>query len=87
MHIHTQINKSRHRNAYLSTLEDMVKEGKTIAVHLDPMAGIEVQINTARSWRDRASRTFMKKNSTSHLVEVCITHTRTHMHTLTHTHS
>uniref|UniRef100_A0A674G8E3 [histone H3]-trimethyl-L-lysine(4) demethylase n=1 Tax=Taeniopygia guttata TaxID=59729 RepID=A0A674G8E3_TAEGU len=42
----------------------------TCPVRLEELRQLEVQVGTAHSWRDKASRTFLKKNSCYTLLEV-----------------
>ncbi|XP_071492108.1 lysine-specific demethylase 5A-like [Diadema antillarum] len=55
---------------YLDVLECMVVRGRTIPIRLDQLAQVESQVAAARAWRDRAGRTFLKKNSSYTLLEV-----------------
>ena len=44
--------------------------GRDLPVRLEELRQLEVQVGTAHSWRDKASRTFLKKNSCYTLLEV-----------------
>ncbi|XP_030827948.1 lysine-specific demethylase 5A isoform X2 [Strongylocentrotus purpuratus] len=55
---------------YLDVLECMVVHGRSIPVRLEQLAQVESQVAAARAWRDRAGRTFLKKNSSYTLLEV-----------------
>ena len=44
--------------------------GRDLPVCLEELRQLEVQVGTAHSWRDKASRTFLKKNSCYTLLEV-----------------
>lgn len=44
--------------------------GRSIPVRLEQLAQVESQVAAARAWRDRAGRTFLKKNSSYTLLEV-----------------
>ena len=44
--------------------------GRPIPVRLEQLPQMESQVAAARAWRDRAARTFLKKNSTATLLEV-----------------
>lgn len=44
--------------------------GRPIPVRLEQLPQMESQVAAARAWRDRAARTFLKKNSSSTLLEV-----------------
>lgn len=60
---------------YLDVLESLVMRGRPIPVRLEQLPQMESQVAAARAWRDRAARTFLKKNSTASLLEVryCLT--------------
>lgn len=57
--------------AYLEQLESLLARGRSIPVRLDPLAQVESQVAAARAWRERTARTFLKKNSTYTLLQVC----------------
>lgn len=44
--------------------------GRPIPVRLEQLPQMESQVAAARAWRDRAARTFLKKNSSATLLEV-----------------
>lgn len=44
--------------------------GRSIPVRLDPLPQVESQVASARGWRERTARTFLKKNSTYTLLQV-----------------
>uniref|UniRef100_A0A8U7NTG5 [histone H3]-trimethyl-L-lysine(4) demethylase n=1 Tax=Corvus moneduloides TaxID=1196302 RepID=A0A8U7NTG5_CORMO len=54
----------------LDDLEGLVAVGRDLPVRLEELRQLEVQVGTAHSWRDKASRTFLKKNSCYTLLEV-----------------
>ncbi|XP_077565840.1 lysine-specific demethylase 5A [Stigmatopora nigra] len=56
--------------AYLDQLETLLARGRSIPVRLDPLAQVESQVASARAWRERTARTFLKKNSTYTLLQV-----------------
>uniref|UniRef100_A0A667ZN87 [histone H3]-trimethyl-L-lysine(4) demethylase n=1 Tax=Myripristis murdjan TaxID=586833 RepID=A0A667ZN87_9TELE len=56
--------------AYLEQLESLLARGRSIPVRLDPLAQVESQVASARAWRERTARTFLKKNSTYTLLQV-----------------
>ncbi|KAJ8245503.1 hypothetical protein GJAV_G00271420 [Gymnothorax javanicus] len=56
--------------AYLEQLESLLARGRSIPVRLDPLPQVESQVASARSWRERTARTFLKKNSTYTLLQV-----------------
>ncbi|XP_015761819.1 PREDICTED: LOW QUALITY PROTEIN: lysine-specific demethylase 5A-like [Acropora digitifera] len=55
---------------YLDVLESLVMRGRPIPVRLEQLPQMESQVAAARAWRDRAARTFLKKNSTASLLEI-----------------
>ncbi|XP_006815984.1 LOW QUALITY PROTEIN: lysine-specific demethylase 5A [Saccoglossus kowalevskii] len=55
---------------YLDILESLVVKGRPIPVRLEQLPQVESQVASARSWRERTGRTFLKKNSQYALVEV-----------------
>ncbi|XP_041935566.1 lysine-specific demethylase 5A isoform X2 [Alosa sapidissima] len=56
--------------AYLEQLESLLTRGRSIPVRLDPLPQVESQVGSARGWRERTARTFLKKNSTYTLLQV-----------------
>ncbi|KAK6315029.1 hypothetical protein J4Q44_G00145580 [Coregonus suidteri] len=65
--------KQRHSGsnyAYLEQLESLLARGRSIPVRLDPLPQVESQVASARAWRERTARTFLKKNSTYTLLQV-----------------
>uniref|UniRef100_A0A8C7MS39 [histone H3]-trimethyl-L-lysine(4) demethylase n=1 Tax=Oncorhynchus kisutch TaxID=8019 RepID=A0A8C7MS39_ONCKI len=56
--------------AYLEQLESLLARGRSIPVRLDPLPQVESQVASARAWRERTARTFLKKNSTYTLLQV-----------------
>ncbi|KAJ8006852.1 hypothetical protein DPEC_G00111520 [Dallia pectoralis] len=56
--------------AYLEQLESLLSRGRSIPVRLDPLPQVESQVASARAWRERTARTFLKKNSTYTLLQV-----------------
>uniref|UniRef100_A0A8B9LNT1 [histone H3]-trimethyl-L-lysine(4) demethylase n=1 Tax=Astyanax mexicanus TaxID=7994 RepID=A0A8B9LNT1_ASTMX len=56
--------------AYLDQLEALLARGRSIPVRLDALPQVESQVASARSWRERTARTFLKKNSTYTLLQV-----------------
>ena len=57
--------------AYLEVLEGLMAKGRPIPVRLDQLPQLESQVNAAKSWKERTARTFLKKNSSFTLLEVC----------------
>ncbi|XP_016116398.1 lysine-specific demethylase 5A isoform X1 [Sinocyclocheilus grahami] len=56
--------------AYLEQLEGLLMRGRSIPVRLEPLPQVESQVASARAWRERTARTFLKKNSTYTLLQV-----------------
>ncbi|KAL2102272.1 hypothetical protein ACEWY4_001440 [Coilia grayii] len=56
--------------AYLEQLESLLGRGRCIPVRLEPLPQVESQVASARGWRERTARTFLKKNSTYTLLQV-----------------
>ncbi|KAG7252973.1 hypothetical protein CRUP_013487, partial [Coryphaenoides rupestris] len=56
--------------AYLEQLESLLARGRSIPVRLEPFGQVEAQVGSARAWRERTARTFLKKNSTYNLLQV-----------------
>ncbi|XP_067284500.1 lysine-specific demethylase 5A isoform X2 [Pseudorasbora parva] len=56
--------------AYLEQLEGLLARGRSIPVRLEPLPQVESQVGSARAWRERTARTFLKKNSTYSLLQV-----------------
>ncbi|XP_043829645.1 lysine-specific demethylase 5C isoform X2 [Dromiciops gliroides] len=54
----------------LDDLEGLVAVGRDLPVSLEELRQLELQVLTAHSWREKASKTFLKKNSCYTLLEV-----------------
>ena len=54
---------------YLDILECMVVRGRSVPVRLEQLAQVESQVAAARAWRDRAGRTYLKKNTSYTLLD------------------
>ncbi|XP_043829808.1 lysine-specific demethylase 5C-like isoform X2 [Dromiciops gliroides] len=54
----------------LDDLEGLVAVGRDLPVGLEELKQLELQVLTAHSWREKASKTFLKKNSCYTLLEV-----------------
>lgn len=48
---------------YLDILEKLVNQGRGIPLDLEQLPVLEQQVTAAKAWRDRTSRTFLRKNS------------------------
>lgn len=55
---------------YFHTLENVVNRGKNIPFQLEELKRMEEHLSSARSWKQKASRTFLKRNSVLELLEV-----------------
>ncbi|EDV25410.1 uncharacterized protein TRIADDRAFT_23466 [Trichoplax adhaerens] len=69
---------------YLAVIEDIASKGRVIPVKLDFLPQLESQITAAKTWKDRAARLFLRKNSSYTLLEVLTprTNSRNYMHEL-----
>lgn len=56
--------------AYLEQLEGLLARGRSVPVRLEALPQVESQVASARAWRERTARTFLKKNSTYTLLQV-----------------
>ncbi|KAI1891193.1 hypothetical protein AGOR_G00162430 [Albula goreensis] len=54
----------------LDDLEGLVAIGRDLPVRMEELRQLELQVASAHSWRDKASRTFLKKNTPHSLLEV-----------------
>lgn len=54
----------------LDDLEGLVAVGRDLPVKMDELHQLEVQVTAAHSWREKAAKTFLKKNSCFTLLEV-----------------
>ncbi|KAM6149263.1 lysine-specific demethylase 5C-like [Rhynchocyon petersi] len=59
----------------LDDLEGLVAVGRDLPVGLEELKNLELQVLTAHSWREKASKTFLKKNSCYTLLEVLCPYT------------
>lgn len=48
---------------YFDTLEEIIKKGRNIPVNLKELERLENQYNSAKIWKERTARTFLRKNS------------------------
>ena len=58
------------KHPHYDSLKAMLASGRPIPVKLDLLAQLESRFAAAKAWVDRASRTFIKKNSNLSLLEV-----------------
>ncbi|KAM9475520.1 lysine-specific demethylase 5C isoform 1-T1 [Clarias gariepinus] len=54
----------------LDDLEGLVAVGRDLPVRMEELRQLELQVASAYSWREKASKTFLKKNSQHSLLEV-----------------
>ncbi|XP_070765768.1 lysine-specific demethylase 5C [Enoplosus armatus] len=54
----------------LDDLEGLVAIGRDLPVFMEELRQLELQVASAHSWRDKASKTFLKKSSPHSLLEV-----------------
>lgn len=54
----------------LDDLEGLVAIGRDLPVKMEELKQLELQVASAHSWREKASKTFLKKNSQHSLLEV-----------------
>ncbi len=62
--------KNMENYPFLETLEALVAKGRPLPVKLDPLPNLETQVASARAWRERTARVFLKKNSHLGLLDV-----------------
>lgn len=55
---------------YFHTLENVVNRGKNIPFQLEELKRMEEHLTSARSWKLKTSRTFLRRNSVLELLEV-----------------
>lgn len=55
---------------YFHTLENVVNRGKNIPFQLEELKRMEEHLTSARGWKQKTSRTFLKRNSFLELLEV-----------------
>lgn len=54
----------------MDDLEGLVAIGRDLPVFMEELRQLELQVTSAHSWRDKASKTFLKKSSQHSLLEV-----------------
>ncbi|XP_044742185.1 lysine-specific demethylase lid-like isoform X2 [Chrysoperla carnea] len=54
---------------YYNTLKEVVNRGRNLPLLLEELEPLEVQLNSARLWKERTSKTFLRKDSTCTLME------------------
>lgn len=55
---------------YIHTLENVVNRGKNIPFQLEELKRMEEHLISARAWKQKTSRTFLKRNSNLELMDV-----------------
>ncbi len=55
---------------YLETLEALVAKGRPLPVKLEALPHLEMLVASARAWRERTARVFLKKNCNLTLLDV-----------------
>lgn len=61
--------QGRENPPYYDTLDELVRKGLNIPLNLDGLAIIESTLSAARSWKERTSKTFLRKNAHCTLME------------------
>lgn len=54
----------------LDDLEGLVAIGRDLPVHMEELRQLELQVTSAHFWREKATKTFLKKSSQHSLLEV-----------------
>ncbi|XP_040580156.1 lysine-specific demethylase 5A [Lepeophtheirus salmonis] len=65
-----QVLKEPDNYPYLDCLELLVAKGRPLPVRLDFLSTLETQVASARAWRERTARVFLKKNSSLSLLDI-----------------
>ena len=55
---------------YIESLESLLSKAKPIAIKLDSLDELDNQIAAGHAWRERTTKTFLRKNSYYSLIEV-----------------
>lgn len=63
----------------LDTLSDLVLRARTIPVQLEPLERLEALVSEVQAWKESAAKTFLLKNSSFTLLEVCKSHSLSHI--------
>uniref|UniRef100_A0A8D3D2V0 [histone H3]-trimethyl-L-lysine(4) demethylase n=1 Tax=Scophthalmus maximus TaxID=52904 RepID=A0A8D3D2V0_SCOMX len=68
----TDLEEIQHGEHYpcLDDLEGLVAIGRDLPVFMEELRQLELQVASAHSWRDKATKTFLKKSSQHSLLEV-----------------
>ena len=62
--------RSNENLPYIETLEALVAKGRPLPIKLEHLSNLETQVASARAWRERTARVFLKKNSHMALLDV-----------------
>lgn len=54
---------------YYSAMEDLIKKGKSIPFHMEEVNRLESYLQAASAWREKTTRTFLRKNCNFSLME------------------
>lgn len=54
---------------YFNDMEALIKKGHSLSLHLVEVTKLESYLETANSWKEKTSRSFLRKNSTNLLME------------------
>lgn len=54
---------------YYSAMEELIKKGKAIPFHMEEVGRLECYLQAASAWRDKTTRTFLRKNCHFNLME------------------
>lgn len=58
----------------LDTLSDLVLRARAIPVQLEPLERLDALVSEVQAWKESAAKTFLLKNSSFTLLEVCKSH-------------
>ena len=62
--------QQRGRIPVLDSLSDLITRGRSLPVHLEPLARLEGLVAEVMTWKESAAKTFLLKSSTFSLLEV-----------------
>ena len=55
---------------YVEVLETLSTQGNALPVKLEQLANVETNKESAATWKERTAKIFLKKNTTSSLLQV-----------------
>ncbi|KYM91859.1 Lysine-specific demethylase 5A [Atta colombica] len=61
--------RARENFPYYDTLDDLLRKGRNIPLHLNDLPTLESILLEAKTWKERTARTFLRKNSHYTLME------------------